>query len=499
MDTSRHSFVRPWMLVAGVLLLALVTRLYHINGPLVDQMFVKQIFVANKARSIAGPPFDPLANRFDFLDENGERLQLVEEAPVYTGLVGMVYHYFGEKEWLGRIGSILASLLAIIAFKDLVEREFDRQLALVAALVFAVCPLFIFYGRAVMPDASMLAGMLGAACFYRRYLDSGARGWWLAALLSGAAGALFKYYGLMVLLPLADMIRRQNGWRACCRPRFLLLGAGMTLPVAAWTLGIFGRNPNPSHGGVYFIFQAPEMLTQGVLYKRLFERFLWKDVGPIAMGLIALGAWAALTRRVRPHPAYAWTVMGLLFYFLLGPKLDRHDYYELMMLPAAAMWAAIGWQAFCARRAWAAITVLLLAVVVQSPLVMPAKFRLEKGFMVLAERLRDTCPPGSRIVVLGSEHGHAVIHYSRHEGWVMTEEQLPADWQARIDHYRTLGAEYAALYLNPLATPEQRACFEAMADVLPILEHRTGRWARKGEAEYFLFDLRHGQHAPLHY
>jgi hypothetical protein len=489
MDTSGRASLRPWMLFAGILLLALLTRLYHINGPLVDQMFVKQIFVANKARSIAGPPFDPLANRFDFLDENGQRLQLVEEVPAYTGVVGMLYHFFGEREWLGRMESILASLLAILAFKDLVEREFERELALVAALLFAVCPLFVFYGRAVMPDASMLAGMLGAACFYRRYLDDGARGWWLAALLAGAGGALFKYYGLMVLLPLADMIRRQSGWRACIRPQFLLLGVGMTLPVATWTLGIFGRNPNPSQGGVYFIFQAPEMLTHGVLYKRFFERFLWKDVGPIATGLIVLGAWAALARRVRPHPVHAWTIMGLLFYFLLGPKLDRHDYYELMMLPAAAMWATLGWRAFCTRRAWVGIAALLLAVVLQSPLVMPAKFRLEKGFMVLAERLRDACSPRSRVVVLGSDYGYAVIHYCGHEGWVMTEDKLPTDWRSRMDHYRALGAEYAALYLNPLATAEQRASFAALTDALPLVEHRAGRWSRKGEAEYFLFDL----------
>src|SRR5262249_22875767 len=162
-------------------------------------------------------------------------------------------------------------------------------------------------------------------------------------------------------------------------------------------------------------------------------------------------------------------------------------------LPAAAMWASLGWQAFCSRRAWIGIMALLLAVVVHSPLVMPAKFRLEKGFMVLAERLRDTCSPGSRVVILGSECGHAVIHYCGHEGWVMTDEQLPTDWQARLDHYRTLGAEYVALYLNPLATPEQRASFQAMAEVLPLVEHRTGCWARKGESEYFLFDLKAGR------
>src|SRR5438874_1244946 len=81
-------------------------------------------------------------------------------------------------------------------------------------------PLFIFYGRAVLPDPAMLPGMLGAACCYRRYLDGGRRRWWALALLAGGLGALFKYYGLMVLIPLADMERRRAGWRACCRWRF---------------------------------------------------------------------------------------------------------------------------------------------------------------------------------------------------------------------------------------------------------------------------------------
>src|SRR5262249_54584080 len=158
----------------------------------------------------------------------------------------------GEREWLGRLWSIFASIFALVAVKDLVQREFDGRTALVATLFLAVCPLFIFYGRAVLPDPAMLAGMLAAACCYRRYLDGDGRGWWLLAVLAGGLGSLFKYYGLMVLIPLADMERRRAGWRTCFRPGFLVLAAGMVLPVALWTLVVFGRNPNPSRGGIYF-------------------------------------------------------------------------------------------------------------------------------------------------------------------------------------------------------------------------------------------------------
>jgi 4-amino-4-deoxy-L-arabinose transferase-like glycosyltransferase len=493
-EQGRILMSRPRLVFIGIVLLAVLIRLYHINAPLVDQMFTKQAFVANKARAIAGPPLNLLASRFDFLDDNGERLQLVEEAPAYTGLVGASYWLFGEREWLGRVWSILASLVALVAFKDLVRREFDDTTALVGTLLLAMTPLFIFYGRAILPDPLMLAGMLAAACSYRRFLDGEGRGWWLLALVAGGAAAVFKYYGLMVLLPLADMMRRQAGWRGLYRPQFVLLAIGMFLPVALWTIAVFGRNPNPSQAGVYFLFQQPALLADGVLYKRLVERFLWKDCGPPTMLFVFIGLGAVVARHTPATPVYSWTGMGLLFYFLLGPKLERHDYYELMMLPAAAMWAALGWRALWAnaslRRVRWGVGALLVTVVIQSPFVMPAKFRLETGFMILADRFQQICPPNGRFIVIGPEWTHPVIHYSGREGWTLAEDTLGTDWPNRLAHYRALGADFVAIYLNALAKAEQRNSYEPLLSSLPVLEHRGGSWSRKGDAEYYILDLR---------
>src|SRR5689334_16459594 len=151
------------------LLVALATAaaawLYHFDAPLLDGMSIKQVFIAHKARVIAGPPFDPARTSFDFLDDDGRRLELTEEVPLYTGLLGLAYRLCDEREWLGRVLSIMASLVALLAVHDLTRRTFDRPTARVATALFAVCPLLLFYGRAVQPDACMLAGMLAcAAC-----------------------------------------------------------------------------------------------------------------------------------------------------------------------------------------------------------------------------------------------------------------------------------------------------------------------------------------------
>ena len=161
-------------------------------------------------------------------------MALTEEIPLYAGLIGSAYRLFGEHEWFGRAWSILATLVAMIALYDWTKQCFGRAVALRATALFSFCPLTLFYGRAFQPDASMLAGMLAALAFYRRYLDGGKRSWLLAAASAGLVGAAFKYYGLMVLVPLAGATWREKGWRACFSRPFLLLAAVLVLPIAFW-------------------------------------------------------------------------------------------------------------------------------------------------------------------------------------------------------------------------------------------------------------------------
>src|SRR5439155_26772106 len=105
MDGSRHRLALTLILAGSFLI-----RLYHIDTPLLDGMAVKQLYVAQKARAVAGPPFNLLNNSFDFLTSDGERLVLTEEVPLYTGVLAVGYRLVGEADWLGRLLSSLGWL-----------------------------------------------------------------------------------------------------------------------------------------------------------------------------------------------------------------------------------------------------------------------------------------------------------------------------------------------------------------------------------------------------
>ena len=498
------------IILLAILGLALIVRLYHLASPVADSLQVKQNFTANKARCIAGPPFDPLRNSFDFLDEAGHRTALSEEIPLFSTVLAAGYRMFGEQDWIGHALSLIGTLVALLALFDLVHREANDEIALMATALMAASPLLIFYGRAVMPDSWMLAGMLGSAAFYRRYLDEIKSRWLILAAIAGLNAATFKYFGLMVVIPLAEMTWRAFGsWKALFSRRFLGLLAIMISPIMLWMAFVFFKTPNPVESGwveghvyPYFVFQSPKILLSKTLYAAFFERFLVKDCGPMLAGLIAIGiAMARKVGRSQASPIHflrGWSLMGLGFFFLLGPKLRDHDYYELMMLPAAAIWGALGLQAL-AKRSEAvgfhpqkfAVMVVASAFVVQSPWVMGGLFRLDEGKLLLAKKLRDSCPPEGRIVAIGPGiEFPTIVHYSHREGWPIHRPLLPENWREKMDRYRAEGAKFVAVYFEPKATSEQKASYQPMIESLPILEHYQGSITRLGgPCEFFILSL----------
>ena len=440
-DLASFPFVGRRGRLACILALAALLRLPQITAPLADNLQIKQIYVSNKARSIARPPLNPFRNTLDFLDEHNQRLTLTEEFPVYTGLLGLAYRLLGERDWIGRFLSLMGTLAAIAAYADLTRREYGRSIAESGAFLLAVAPLLIFYGRAVMPDPWMLAAMLIAAACYRRHLDGGGRGWLIAAACAAALAPLCKYYGVLILIPLAGMTVHCKEQRDLRGLRFVLMSTATIVPVGTVDLGGVPPDANPATSGwagdgkamPYLLIQCRGCSFPPVVFGAFFLRFLIHDCGPVTSALIVWGFFAAVTNRWQANegrrslqPIVCWSMMAVAFTVMFVPKLVDHDYYGLMSLPAAATWGAMGlsWLLELVRRpAWrvpAVFMVLALATALQSPWCMSQMFRIDRGKLILAERLKAWTDQDRRVVVIGPGIELAtVIHYCGREGWAL--------------------------------------------------------------------------------
>ena len=217
-------------------------RLYRIDAPLIDGFWDKQIAMANLSRDMAGPPFHLLNASYDFcLSPDGQRMPHTEEIPLYHGLVAVGYRIFGEQDWFGRALARPARFWPLRRLWVLMRREYDYVFGLAAGVIFAFCPLLLYYGRAVVPDTCMLGFMLAAAYGFRRALDDNSLGWMIVCGFAGLAAVAFKYFGLIVLLPMAEMAWRGRGAKGLVK--LCLPAAMMIVPLAAWMFLIFFRTP----------------------------------------------------------------------------------------------------------------------------------------------------------------------------------------------------------------------------------------------------------------
>src|SRR5262249_6589067 len=152
----------------------------------------------------------------------------------------------------------------------------------------------------------------------------------------------------------------------------------------------------------YLAIQTPRLLLSPSFYSGFWGRYLFRDCGLVTSALIVYGfvegvisQWKKSEGRASLQPLTCWSVMGAVFCFAFAPKFLDHDYYELMFLPSAATWGAMGlfrllepMTAQPARRVAVLCGVLMLAAAVQSPWCTSEMFRIDRGKLILAERLK---------------------------------------------------------------------------------------------------------------
>ncbi|MEK6823086.1 MAG: glycosyltransferase family 39 protein, partial [Nanoarchaeota archaeon] len=136
--------------------------------------------------------------------------------PVSSIAAALMFKLFGLKLWAARLPGMLVSTLTIILMYLVVRRLFERDdIALVAAALTAINPLFIFFSHNVdqMPYGLFFVAL--AWCLFFRWLDNDTGYFLLLAAFAAAIGVMTKYTYVMSLLPILAVFpyTRLREWR----------------------------------------------------------------------------------------------------------------------------------------------------------------------------------------------------------------------------------------------------------------------------------------------
>jgi 4-amino-4-deoxy-L-arabinose transferase-like glycosyltransferase len=353
---KKNNFEKKDILILFIILfLGLVFRLYKINTPLADFHSWRQADTAAVARNFIKNGFDLLHPRFDDLSsiqsglENPSGYRFVE-FPIYNALFAYLYKIFPitTLEITGRLVTIFFSLITIAIIYYLSLKESQRTTAVVAALVYALFPFFVFFSRVVLPDPTALSFVFLAIYFL--YLFSQTKNKTLNGLffvfsaLFFACAVLVKPTTIFYVLTIIYLFYRKFSFNFFKKISFYLYFLLALFPFLLWRKYILNF-PEGIPASDWLITMVNTYQGKQVIFFRpaffrwiFFERINNLILGGYLTFLFILG----ILVKPKKYFFHSLLLSSLFYLFIFQGGNVQHEYYQIMILPSLALFVGLG-------------------------------------------------------------------------------------------------------------------------------------------------------------
>jgi len=336
-----------------LLILGLGVRLYRIEAPLADWHSWRQADTAAVARNFSKHGYDLLHPRFENISsvasglDNPQGWRFVE-FPIYNAAHALLFQ--GTGRWLpgqfpfetaGRLTSILFWLIGGWWLYQITKMLLGWTTAAISLFFFLFLPYGIYYSRVILPGPAMVSLSLGSIYFlflWQKKLKA-RKTRLIISLILAMAAILTKPYAIFLIFPSTVIIFINKG---ISKKTILLIVSYIFLALVPFALWRF------------WMLQFPEGIpASGWLFNakgiRLRPAWWWWLFGE-RIGKLMLGYWGTvflflgITSRISKKNIlfFGW-LAGLFTYLVIfaGGNV-QHDYYQIILMPAIAVFLAIG-------------------------------------------------------------------------------------------------------------------------------------------------------------
>jgi 4-amino-4-deoxy-L-arabinose transferase-like glycosyltransferase len=322
-ESSRFLSARVLALLAvGIVFAALCFRLGHL--PLLAPDEGRNAEVGREMQE-SGAWLVPTYNGVDYLDKPA----------FYFKAVALSLSVFGNNETAARIPSVAFGLALLAMVFGFCRKVHGTRCGLLAVIVVATMPLFLFNARTVIFDMALalfvcgaiLAGYLAEATegrARRNWYLLGAASAGLATLVKGPVGFLIP---VLVLFVFNRIESRRGAWLRLLAPLNLAVFFGITLP---WFVGLFHAHRDFLHYGL--VEESFNRFTTAKKFRRSEPIYFYLEIVaamflPWSLLLPEATVAACKERRVM-HSAdrlcLVWSVVVLVFFSLSQSKLPGY-------------------------------------------------------------------------------------------------------------------------------------------------------------------------------
>ena len=448
-------------LLLGILVLALLPRLIHLDSRPVGRHAWRQCDTASVARNFYENGHRLLSPQIDWAVPGYVEM----EFPLYPWVTSLGYAAVGEAEWLARLLAVAGSLMTIVFLYLIVRRVISEVAGLWAAFFLALLPLSLYFGRAIMPESWMLAASAAGIYWFLRWSEEDSRGYYLLSAGAVALACLLKLTNLYLGLPLLWLGWRRYGSRVLLQWKIWLHALLVAIPVGLWywhahDLGTtYGASFNilttagSDKWGNWLLLLAPEF------YSRLVFGFI---AGRLVtwVGFVLLIVAFFLPRRTRRESLLdVWFLAVIIVLLIANQGAYDHEYYSLpLLLPAAGFLGKLFDRKMEAHRLL--LSLCAVAIVTLGLYRYAGYMEEEAGLgvggyparrdLMAAEVLEENTSP-SEIVVSCNATNPTWLYLARRRGW---GRSCASETQQSVQRLLESGASSMMGRWSDLQTPE---------------------------------------------
>jgi len=453
-----------WLLVF-IVLAALVVRLIGIDQPFIDPWSWRQSDVAAIARNYLENGFHFSRPQIDWA--GNERGFVGTEFPVLPFVAALFYRTAGVEEWIGRIQGVLFFVAALPFFFGLVRRIFGEVVALWASFFYAFAPLSIVASRAFMPDVPSLSLALAGIYFFLRWIEEEKFRWLVTSAVLVSLALLIKLPTAIIGAPLfyLALLKSSRGkftdgqehvppTSLFARWELWFFAAITLIPSAIWYWHAhrIAERFYPHH----FFGAGGFQIMSVAWYWQVLRQTAFSSLTLTLFALALIGA--LLAPRGKTTRLFHWWLAATLLFILFVGYGNRHQWYQLPLVPIAAVFAgcACVWIARCGiPRSLLAPGAFLLV----GSFIVSSYFCLQPFYRPSAASLRDlglelneATTPHS-LIIAATDGDPTVFYYAHRKGWHFLGDGVydgnPLDSVqiiANLEKLRSRGATHLVFY-----------------------------------------------------
>ena len=430
-------------ILAGILALAFLIRVYHIDQPLIEGVSGGQIERATVARNFYRTG-DFLVPQIDIMPQPHP---LFCEFPLYTWTVALLYLMVGGVyEWIGRFVSIIFFMGTALLFYAMVRRVFDEKVGGIALACFCFLPNSIMFSRSFSLDTMNLFFSIGMLYYFFLWCEERKWGYFLLSLLLGVLTYLTRIITIFMVVPMVYLAYTYWGRRFITRYQFWMYHILSLLPSVLWyryaqlkMIEFYGE----THMGISTYFDlssyiAPLTYLNYASLKMLFEYVSGMTLTPVGFTLAMVGVLLEM-QRSRERVFLFWLCGVVASFIIYANKIPALNYY-LFLVPPASVYIAKScvffWKKGLQLHSYLRHTVVRVAVVMvmgvmifgygNSGYTIPS---YTQHCLQVAEAVKRCTQPEDPVIWHGPT---ALLYYADRKGWkfIFTQE-----WIAREMEY----------------------------------------------------------------